>query len=302
MKKLQLDQSIKNIKDFVNEELNKDKYKSIPKPHVILIKVGEGDPRSNFYIEKKRKACEDLGIKFKIYEYKSTVTTEHLKSIISRLSLDPLVTGIIIQDPLPIHINKFNLIQEIDPNKDIEGITMVQSGLSQSNLGIGCINSPEALAIADIIYTNTSDETPMVSYIDETGKSSISSYLSKMRYGNIINCSYITDTLIEFINKSDIIITQSYCPKYFKSRYFYGKSNKIIIDNSLIYDNDILCPSIDIEDIENNVSISNTFKYITIEDGLIDLIAEYTAFNVFKTYEYQFDFIWKYCQNLNLKD
>ena len=300
MEKIQISESINSITKFVKKELANEKYKSIPKPYVIAITVGD-DPIAKFCIEKKQKAFESVGIKFKIYDYKSAVDTDHLKNIISKLSLDPLVTGIIVQGPLPEHIKTFKLIDEIDPVKDIEGVTLVQNGAVFSGRNINNkLVSPDLLALLDIIWHNIDIAFPTIVTISTKSYSNkIGAYLSNT--GNVIDCTH-PEKIVDFINNSDIIVITSQDRERYNSRYFYGKPNKIIIDNSLINRDGKLYKSIDIESIEREVTISNTFKYITMEDGLADLVAIYDAFNVVHAYDSQFDFIWKYCKNRNLKD
>ena len=74
------------IKNRVKDILCDDKYKSIPKPHIVVIQVGD-NPIANLCIENKRKTCEEAGIKFSLYKYKESVTTDHLKEVITKLSL-----------------------------------------------------------------------------------------------------------------------------------------------------------------------------------------------------------------------
>lgn len=304
---IKIDKKYKTSIDFltnnIRSNLNIDQYKSIPKPHVVVIRI-INDQVSNFYIEKNKKICEELGIRYQIYDYNPSVTTDHLKKVISELSLNPLVTGISIQGVIPSHINERKLIDEIDPIKDIDGITPVQRGLLlHSEESDNILVSPMVQAIYDCIFFNFDSNFDSVSIIDSDKFIGRSLILYTEERGHIvIGCNSENEKSLEFTNNSDIVVLLSDKPNYFKSRYFYGKSNKLIIDASLIYDcdNQKLCGSLDINDVETQNSISDTFKYTTVLDGLGDLAALYTAWNIHKAYASQFDFIWKYCNNRNL--
>ena len=94
------------------------KLSSVPK--LVVIQLGD-NPSSNSYIKGKRKDCEDVGIDFELYKLEETVTNEYLANLIEELNNDSSVSGIIVQLPVPKHIN-VNMIQElINDGKDVDG-------------------------------------------------------------------------------------------------------------------------------------------------------------------------------------
>ena len=108
-----------------NIELIKKKLRP---PSLTVILVGD-DPASKVYVEHKRKACARVGITSNINKLSKTTTEKELTSIIQTINEDENVDGILLQLPLPAHIDKFNVIETIKPNKDVDGLTPQNQGL-----------------------------------------------------------------------------------------------------------------------------------------------------------------------------
>ena len=89
-------------------------------PYLNVIIVGDDVP-SKIYVNNKRKAAEKVGIRCNIIELSSDTTEQTLLDIIKKLNNDPEVTGIMVQLPLPEHINKNKIIEAINPKKDVDG-------------------------------------------------------------------------------------------------------------------------------------------------------------------------------------
>ena len=89
-------------------------------PCLAVVLVG-ADPASAIYVRNKRLACEKVGIRSIAYDLPSTTPELHLFSLIDALNNDPMVDGILVQSPLPAHINEEKLIEKISVNKDVDG-------------------------------------------------------------------------------------------------------------------------------------------------------------------------------------
>lgn len=93
-------------------------------PGLAMILVGSrGD--SVRYVENKRRACHDVGIYSVIADYPSTVTAEELAGRIQALNSDASIHGILVQLPLPPHLDEHVIINGIDPSKDVDGLTAI---------------------------------------------------------------------------------------------------------------------------------------------------------------------------------
>ena len=109
----------KQIKDEIKEEVQKLKENGT-EISLAVIQVGE-DPASSVYVNNKKKACEYVGINSISYELKDTVTEQELLELIEELNERKDVNGILVQLPLPKHMNEDNVIKAIAPNKDVDG-------------------------------------------------------------------------------------------------------------------------------------------------------------------------------------
>lgn len=106
------------IKDELKCQI--EEYKSIP--CLAVISIGE-NPSSLIYINNKKKACEEVGIGFIHIHYENDISDKKVISKIKELNKDKNVSGIIIQLPLPDSFNERELLNKIDPNKDVDGLT-----------------------------------------------------------------------------------------------------------------------------------------------------------------------------------
>ena len=95
-----------------------DKGQQPPGLAVILVGV---DPASEVYVRNKRKACEAAGIRSHAWDLPADTPAEELLALIDRLNADPDIDGILVQLPLPKHINPDVVIDRIDPAKDVDG-------------------------------------------------------------------------------------------------------------------------------------------------------------------------------------
>ncbi|URA10655.1 bifunctional methylenetetrahydrofolate dehydrogenase/methenyltetrahydrofolate cyclohydrolase FolD [Thermospira aquatica] len=87
--------------------------------HLAVILVGN-HPASRSYVSSKEKACHEVGIDSQVISLDENITTEELKEVIRSLNADEKVDGILVQLPLPNHINEQEILQAIDPSKDVD--------------------------------------------------------------------------------------------------------------------------------------------------------------------------------------
>ncbi len=89
-------------------------------PGLAVIIVGQ-DPASQIYVNSKKKACENVGVRSFSWELEETTSQQHLLGMITELNSDPRVDGILVQLPVPDHINPQLIIETISPSKDVDG-------------------------------------------------------------------------------------------------------------------------------------------------------------------------------------
>jgi len=96
-------------------------------PHLVAILVGN-NPASETYVRNKEKKCAELGFRSSIWRYPSEVTEAELLGAIDKINQDPDIDGVIVQLPLPAHINEERVTQYIAPEKDVDGFHPVNLG------------------------------------------------------------------------------------------------------------------------------------------------------------------------------
>lgn len=110
----------KEIKENVKHKVEEAVKKYGRPPHLVVILVGE-DPASQSYVKGKGKDAEEVGFKSTTIRKPASITEEELLSLIKGLNEDEEVDGILVQLPLPKHIDEDRVIETIDKNKDVDG-------------------------------------------------------------------------------------------------------------------------------------------------------------------------------------
>jgi len=119
----------KTIKIATEQRISEGKRK----PGLAVVLIG-GDPASQVYVGSKRRSCEEIGFKSDSYDLPESATEEELLSLIDTLNNDDEIDGILVQLPLPSHINTDTVIEHIAPNKDVDGFHPYNIGrLAQRN-------------------------------------------------------------------------------------------------------------------------------------------------------------------------
>ena len=96
-------------------------------PGLAVVLVGE-DPASQVYVRNKGEQTEAAGMHSETHRLPAETTQEALESLVRRLNADPKIHGILVQLPLPKHLNASEVIAAIDPDKDVDGLTVINAG------------------------------------------------------------------------------------------------------------------------------------------------------------------------------
>ena len=121
----------KKIADEVKAEIVKEvlklKDKDEKRPHLAAVLVGE-DPASQSYVRSKEKSCKEVGFDSSIYRFPEDVSEKELLKTVDFLNADDEIDGILVQLPLPNHIDSDKVINAIDPEKDVDGFHPISIG------------------------------------------------------------------------------------------------------------------------------------------------------------------------------
>ncbi|WP_287740888.1 bifunctional methylenetetrahydrofolate dehydrogenase/methenyltetrahydrofolate cyclohydrolase FolD [Diaphorobacter sp.] len=125
-------------------------------PGLAVVLVGD-NPASQVYVRNKVKACEDVGFHSVLEKYDSSMTEEQLLARVEALNNDPSIHGILVQLPLPKHIDDHKVIEAISPLKDVDGFHVASAGaLMVGEVGFkactpyGCMKMLESIGMKDL--------------------------------------------------------------------------------------------------------------------------------------------------------
>lgn len=121
------------IKNEIKQTISEQVQQGQRRPGLAVILLGD-HPASSIYVASKRKACAEVGFDSSAYDLPSTTSEEDLIALIEQLNQDETIDGILVQLPLPAHINATKIIECITPSKDVDGFHPYNLGrLAQGN-------------------------------------------------------------------------------------------------------------------------------------------------------------------------
>ena len=218
----------KSVKTKVVEIVNDLKSKEIT-PCLATIVVGD-NPASATYVRNKHNACEEVGILTKDHTLSNDITQEELNSLIEKLNQDETVHGILVQLPLPNHLNEFNTTTQILPEKDIDGLTPTNVGLLAIGKAILIACTPSGI-IEMCKYYNIELEGKNITIINRSnlvGKPLF--HLLLQNNATVTTCHSKTKNLKQICLNSDIIITGVGNREIFKLTPDMIKQEAVVID------------------------------------------------------------------------
>ena len=121
------------IKQDVKVEVQKLQSQNEVTPGLAVVLVG-ADPASAAYVNMKSKACKEAGIYSIVHEMPETISQDKILEIISMMNQNPNIDGILVQLPLPSHIDTTSILEAVDPLKDVDGFHAYNVGRITSNL------------------------------------------------------------------------------------------------------------------------------------------------------------------------
>lgn len=245
----------KEISAGIKEELKAETAKLLEhgiEVCLTVIQVGD-DPASSVYIRNKERACAYIGMKSQLYHLPEETTKEELLALIDRLNADAGVNGVLVQVPLPPHIDEKEVLERISPEKDVDCF-------HPYNVGNMCIGAPgpkpcTPAGIIELLKRSgieiAGKECVIVGRSNIVGKPASLLFLQENATVTVAHSR--TKDLKEVTRRADILITATGRAKFITKDYI--KENAVVIDAGTSYDeNGKFCGDVDFEDVYDHVS------------------------------------------------
>lgn len=208
------------------EEIKKELAQIKDKLSLAVIQVGN-NPASTIYVNNKKKLCEKIGINFILKKYE-TITQKELEKEIEKLNKNKKITSILVQLPLPKELNEKNIINKIDPLKDVDGLTTKNIGklFAEEEGIIPCT----ALGVLEMLKTKKikleGKDITIIGRSKLVGLPLVGLMLKEN--ATLTVCHSKTKKLKEKTKNADIIISAAGCKDLVKKDMI--KENAIVID------------------------------------------------------------------------
>ena len=216
----------KKVREGVKEQVDKLKNKGI-NPKLAVVMVGN-DSASAVYVKNKSNACRKAGIEFEEFLLPEETTEEELIELIKKLNKDKNVHGILLQSPVPKHINIDRAFDTISPEKDVDGFNAVNVG----NLTIGrdCLVSCTPYGVMRLLEEYNIDvsgkRAVVIGRSNIVGKPMLQCLLSKD--ATVTICHSKTKDLSEVVSEADIVISAIGRPNFVTGNMI--KDGAVVID------------------------------------------------------------------------
>ncbi|MBO4618290.1 MAG: bifunctional methylenetetrahydrofolate dehydrogenase/methenyltetrahydrofolate cyclohydrolase FolD [Lachnospiraceae bacterium] len=219
---------------------------------LAVIQVGN-DPASSIYVKNKKKACEYIGIGSVSYELSENTSEAELLNIIDELNNKPEIIGILVQLPVPKHINEDKIIKAISPRKDVDGFHV-------ENVGALCVGNRGFVSCtpAGVIQLLKRSNVEIAGkHCVVIGRSNIvgkpMALLMLRENATVTICHSKTQNLKEICKGADILIAAVGKPRMINSEYV--KEGAVVIDVGIHRDeNNKMCGDVDFDDVKDMVS------------------------------------------------
>ena len=241
----------KQIKDELKEEVQR--LGALGRTACLAVVQVGNDPASSVYVNNKKKACEYIGIGSRSYELPEETTEDELVSLVEELNRDDEVNGILVQLPLPAHIDEDRIIRTISPDKDVDGFHPVSVG--RLWIGEKGFLSCTPAGIIQLLKRSGIDicgkECAVIGRSNIVGKPMAALLLREN--GTVTVAHSRTENLQDVTKRADILIVAIGKKKFITSEYV--KEGAVVIDVGMHRDeNNHLCGDVDFNNVEPRTS------------------------------------------------
>ncbi len=220
------------IKHEVKDEVERLKAKGV-NPCLAAVLVGDFTA-SKIYVRTKRRTCEQVGITSVLHERPANISEEDLLALIDTLNEDPAVHGILVQLPLPEHIDETRVIERIAPAKDVDGFHPVNVG--KLVIGLDTFKSCTPAGIQELLVRSGIDvagkHVVILGRSNIVGKPMANILVQKQKGANatITVCHSRTRNLAELARQGDILIAAMGQPEFVKPEMVAQGAGAVVVD------------------------------------------------------------------------
>lgn len=239
----------KDIKANLKIEIDQLKAEGKRIPKLVVVLVGDNQA-SLSYVRGKEKACQAVGMENDLVTLPETTTEEELLKLIDQLNQDAQVDGILVQLPLPAHINEKDIIFAIDPTKDVDGFHPYNVGklMLQEETFVSCTPKGIMRILETIGFDDLSGKRAVV-----VGRSNIVgkpvAQLLLNKNATVTICHSRTKDIEAICREADILIAAIGKAKYINRNWV--KEGAVVIDVGINRDeNNKMCGDVDFEDVK----------------------------------------------------
>ena len=217
----------KKVQDYVKSEVEILKTEKNMVPGLAVVIVGD-DPASHAYVRMKEKACKNVGFYSIAHKMPDTITQDEIINIITMMNKNPHIHGILVQLPLPKHIDTDKLLEVIDPIKDVDGFHPYNVGRMVSNLDgfVACTPLGVMKMFEEYDIELEGKDVVIVGASNIVGKPMASLLLNKNATVTVTHI--FTNDLASHTKKADIVIVGVGLPNLIKEDMV--KEGAIVID------------------------------------------------------------------------
>jgi methylenetetrahydrofolate dehydrogenase (NADP+)/methenyltetrahydrofolate cyclohydrolase len=200
-------------------------------PGLAVVLVGE-DPASQVYVRSKRKTCAELGIQSFSHDLPANCTEKRLLTLIHKLNDDPRVHGILVQMPLPKHLNEKRVLEAIRPEKDVDGFHPVNVGrlLNGEEGFVPCTPAGCLVLLQRYGVRPEGKHVVIVGRSNIVGKPLAALLIQKADNANatVTICHSRTRNIARYTREADILIAAMGVPEFIKPRMV--REGAVVID------------------------------------------------------------------------
>lgn len=244
-------QLAKKIRQELKEKVDEMKQRGIL-PKLAVIMVGE-DSASKIYVKNKSKACEEIGIDYEEYLLKEDITIDELKNLIHSLNEKKEIHGILLQSPIPKHLDINEAFREIAPNKDVDGFNPINVGklcLGQDTF-VSCTPFGIVKILEEYQIPIEGKHVVILGRSNIVGKPLIQCMLNKN--ATVTVCHSKTKNIEEYTKQADILIVAIGKQRFVTKNMV--KKGATVIDVGINRTNEgKLCGDVDFEEVEKVAS------------------------------------------------